>query len=443
MRVARKGFSGRARKGAMQSRSDLLNALSRMASSPQRTASIAVIGVDRFSRLRGAIGYELAEQLVLDLAQRTLRNLPGAVVARLAPDTIGVAFQVAGDWKDVHAHLVHLSGILEQSHSLAGHRVNVNIRIGFTLKGGDAGQNDTLLQYAEIALDQAREQAEQVKRFSMSEFGDPLNRLALMTDLRHAVSNSEMTLHYQPQLQTSTGKIVAAEALVRWVNPKRGMVPPDHFIPTAEETGLIGELTEWVIVRAAEDAQRLSAMGHPLRIGVNISGRLICDPVFARRAKEIATSVPGCLTFEVTESIAIQDWATALRTLREFEDIGIRISIDDYGSGVSSLAYVQQIPAQELKIDRQFITQITTTNRDPLLVRSTIELGHALDFEVVAEGVEDSETLALLTQMGCDLLQGYHIGAPMPIDHLVAYLKNRDKHGSSSADPRSTLLTIS
>lgn len=426
----------------MQSRNELLGKLSNLAPELRRSTSIAVIGIDRFSRLRGAIGYELAEQLVLNLIERVKHTISGANIARLAPDALGVVFRSPGDGKDVKARLEGLVTVLEQTYALAGHRVNASVRIGYAIKSGEAVVGDVLLQNAEMALDQAREDAEQVKQFSIEEFGDPLSRLALMDDLRSAVSKNEMTLHYQPQMHARSGTIVSAEALVRWQSPTRGLVPPDHFIPTAEETGLIGELTEWVIARAAKDAERLNDLGHSLRLGVNLSGRLVCDPGFAQRAKAIAAPIAKHLTFEVTESIAIQDWSCALQTLREFEAIGIRISIDDYGSGVSSLAYVQQIPAQELKIDRQFITQITLANRDPLLVRSTIELGHALDFEVVAEGVEDRETLALLTMMGCDLLQGYFIGAPMPMDLLIDYLQRREKQAIKPSGYIGPLLSL-
>jgi len=159
-------------------------------------------------------------------------------------------------------------------------------------------------------------------------------------------------------------------------------------------------------------------------MSVNISTQLLCDPGFVGNAVRLLTGAPGRMTFEITETAAIRDWDTTLATLRQFADLGVRLAIDDYGSGMSSLAYVQQLPAHELKIDKQFITQITNAHRDPLLVRSTIELGHALEFDVVAEGVEDAATLALVTIMGCDLAQGYYLARPMPLPVLLTWLND-------------------
>ncbi|MEZ5938417.1 MAG: EAL domain-containing protein [Hyphomonadaceae bacterium] len=171
-------------------------------------------------------------------------------------------------------------------------------------------------------------------------------------------------------------------------------------------------------------AKRLEAEGYPLRIAINVSGRLLTDRRFVETTMEILQQAPNRISFEITESAAIDDWKIALHHLKLFANAGVRISIDDYGAGVSSLAYVQQLPAQELKIDRSFISHLTHSHRDPLLVRSTIELGHALELEVVGEGVEDAETLALLSMMGCDLVQGYFIGYPMPLDELLEFLRS-------------------
>jgi EAL domain-containing protein (putative c-di-GMP-specific phosphodiesterase class I) len=200
-------------------------------------------------------------------------------------------------------------------------------------------------------------------------------------------------------------------------------VSPSLFIAAAEETDQIRHLTEFAIQQALEDSRSLERDGFPMRIGVNISSRLLTDRDFVEHALRLINGASERVTFEITETAVVDDWKIALENLELFSAAGVRLALDDYGSGLSSLAYVQQLPIHELKIDQCFITQLTTTHRNPLLVRSTIELGHALDLEVVAEGVEDAETLALLTVMGCDLAQGYFLGRPMPLPKLVDYLR--------------------
>jgi EAL domain-containing protein (putative c-di-GMP-specific phosphodiesterase class I) len=201
------------------------------------------------------------------------------------------------------------------------------------------------------------------------------------------------------------------------------MVSPADFIPVAEETGMIGDLTLWAISQALRDLEIISASGRDMRIAVNFSGRLLSDQGFIELVRDRIRGRENQLTIEITESSEIEDWAIALKSLEAFAAAGMRISIDDYGSGLSSLAYVRQLPAHELKIDRMFVSQLTESYRDPLLVRSTIELGHALELEVVAEGIEDVETLALLSMMGCDMVQGYHLARPMKLDALLSYLE--------------------
>ncbi len=384
--------------------------------------AVIVVGVDRFARVRGAIGYGLAEMLVGELGKRIDNFAHCQHTARLAPDCIGVAMFVPANERACSQALSELHSALEQPMTLQGHRIHVGIRIGHAIWNSPELSTTDVLHQAEMALDQARESARPIQQFSTEEYGDPLSRLILLDEMRDGLARDEMQLLYQPQVRTRTGEVAGVEALIRWNHPVRGLVPPNHFIPTAEETGQIRDITEWAIARALEDSDRIRAFGHEISMGVNISSRLLGDPTFLDRTERLIKGRSGNLTFEITESSEIHDWPMAIRILRTLSDWGVRISIDDYGSGMSSLAYVQQLPAHELKIDRLFVTQLTSSHRDPLLVRSTIELGHALELEVVAEGIQDAETLALLTMMGCDIVQGYFIGVPQPVDQLIDYL---------------------
>lgn len=409
----------------MYSRHELLSWCKELRTTQQsdrHCVAVVVAGVDRFSRVRGAVGYGLAEMLVSELGKRIDNFAHYQHTARLAPDCIGVAIVVPADQRGCNQTLTELQNALEQPMSLQGHKIHVGVRLGYALWDSSELSTTDLLHHAEMALDQARESSRPVQLFSTEEYGDPLSRLTLLDELRDGLARDEMQLLYQPQVRTRTGEVSGVEALIRWNHPIRGQVPPNHFIPTAEETGQIRDITTWTISRALHDADVIRAAGHDISMGVNISSRLLGDPSFLDRTERLIRGRAGRLTFEITETSEIHDWPLAIKILRTLSEWGVRISIDDYGSGMSSLAYVQQLPAHELKIDRLFVTQLTSSHRDPLLVRSTIELGHALELEVVAEGIQDPETLALLTMMGCDLVQGYFIGVPQPIDQLLDYL---------------------
>lgn len=391
---------------------------------PEGETAFVTIGVERFSRIRGSIGYTLAERVISHLAARARKYFQGAPITRLGPDVLGVAMVKSPSVETWARLLQGLQTALEAPILAEGAPIRVSVRIGYvTSVGGLAIPAGDLLNQAEIALDQARETSHLIQRFSLEQYGDPLGRLSLLADLRDSLVRNELRLVYQPQVRCRSGEVASAEALMRWDHPARGMVSPVEFIPVAEETGMIGDLTLWAISQSLKDLEVISASGRGMRIAVNFSGRLLSDQGFIELVRERIRGREHQLTLEITESSKIEDWAIALRSLEALASAGMRISIDDYGSGLSSLAYIRQLPAHELKIDRMFVSQLTESYRDPLLVRSTIELGHALELEVVAEGIEDVETLALLSMMGCDMVQGYHLARPMKLDALLTYLE--------------------
>lgn len=253
-------------------------------------------------------------------------------------------------------------------------------------------------------------------------YGDTNKRNHLVEALRCAISADEIELYYQPQLRLRQRTMESAEALMRWNSPKLGVVPADQFIPLAEDSGDIGILTEWAVARAIRDHGALAAAGHQIRFAVNLSATVASNAGLVDRLLKQIAKAPKAISLELTESAIFENPELAITNLRRFAEAGVRVAIDDYGTGMSSLSYIQRLPVHELKIDRMFISKLTSSHRDPLLVRSTIELAHALDFEVVAEGVEDAETLALLSVMGCDSAQGYFVGAPMALGDFTAFL---------------------
>ncbi|OXE36725.1 MAG: hypothetical protein CGW95_06035 [Phenylobacterium zucineum] len=279
------------------------------------------------------------------------------------------------------------------------------------------------MECAALALGHAQGYHQKVVGFREEDRTKAAARLLMLGDLRRAISGDELFLVYQPKLNTRSNTIHSVEALIRWNHPVRGLIPPDEFIGAAEETGLVADLTRWVLVRAIEEQALLAEHGHSIEVYINLSGRLVADKGFIDWAIEtIATRAEGQIGIEITETAVIDDPETALAHLHALADAGIKIAIDDYGSGLSSLAYLKQLPANELKIDQMFISGLTSSHRDPLLVRSTIDLAHALEMVVTAEGVNNPGALALLRMMGCDHVQGFMISKPVTLTDLEIFL---------------------
>jgi EAL domain-containing protein (putative c-di-GMP-specific phosphodiesterase class I) len=249
---------------------------------------------------------------------------------------------------------------------------------------------------------------------------------SLADDLSDAIERNEFFLVHQPKMRARSGEVNAVETLVRWRHPIRGLIGPNDFIALAEEKGEMRRLTEWVIRQTIVEQASLAACGHSITFNVNISARVLPDRDFAEWALATVSAASGPIGFEITETAMIADPEGALRNLHLFADAGIKVAIDDYGAGLSSLAYLKQLPAHELKIDRMFISGLSSSHRDPLLVRSTIDLAHALDMEVTAEGVDSPAALALLKVMGCDVIQGFLIAMPMALGDLRAFLDARE-----------------
>ncbi|RYG35437.1 MAG: EAL domain-containing protein, partial [Burkholderiales bacterium] len=236
------------------------------------------------------------------------------------------------------------------------------------------------------------------------------------------IISGELFLAHQPKFDLRRGAVCSAESLLRWRHPVVGMIPPDRFIGMAEETGHIRPLTDWVLDKAIADQRELRKEGCDMTLSINVSGRLITNEQFTERALRQIRRADARICFEITETAVIDNPALAVTVMNELRDAGVGISIDDYGSGLSSLSYLRTIPAQELKIDKVFVQGMAPGNSDALLVKSTIDLAHSLGMAITAEGVETAEVLALLQAMGADTAQGYFIARPMPLDALVAFM---------------------
>lgn len=390
------------------------------ATKPQRLF-LAAIGVDRFAHIRGAIGYAHAGGIIRRLGARLARLVPNAPMARLSNEALAVAF-LADDEADARKRCSALIANLEQSVSLEGHVVDVTISIGVAWPRGDKETPAEMIERASIALDQARAARVNIAFFDEAAYGDPARNLSLMGEMRKALNTGDIFLAHQAKYNFRTLAIDSVETLVRWRHPTRGMIAPDLFVPMAEETGHVRALTEWVLTHAITEQQALADAGYPLAMSINISGRLLSDADFMQFALRAVKETPHQLCFEITETAVIEDPKQALQNIELLAANGVRISIDDYGSGLSSLSYLKQLPAHELKIDKIFIQSLTNSQRDALLVRSTIDLAHGLGMKVTAEGVENPAAFSLLAAMGCDMAQGYLVARPSPLADLLVLL---------------------
>ena len=390
------------------------------------TLVFAALGVDRFQHVRGAIGYTLTGALIGEVGAALQRLRPGDPIGRISNGIVGVAFTVR-DLEEARRIAAHLQQALEAPIHLGEHTVDVTLTVGLAAYLEHADRPGGLINRATVAIDQARERNRKLNVFDAKAYGDPAAKLSLMSEMLGAIASGNITIHLQPKSDLRLGRTTGVEALARWNHPDRGMVPPDEFIPLAEETGHIRTLTDHVMALAIAQQAALASAGHVVAMSVNISGRLLSDPEFAEDLLSMTRTAAGEIWLEITETAVIANPALALQMIDRFVSAGLKISIDDYGSGLSSLAYLKQIRAHELKIDKAFIIGMADSQRDALLVRSTIDLAHSLGLKVTAEGVETATAHALLTGMGCDLAQGYLIARPMPLDGLMAFLGRETK----------------
>ena len=323
-----------------------------------------------------------------------------------------------------------------------GLRLSVGVKGGCAVCPDDSADAATLLRHAFIAFDQADRDVCGMAVYSS--LANPYNprRLTLMTDLRRAIENDELVLHFQPQMTLASGRISGAEALLRWPHPEHGLIPPDEFIELAERAGLMRPLTDWVITQALGFIKRLECAGHAVNVAVNISPLSLRDPDFADRVLgriEQAGVPTGRLVIEVTETAAMADPELTRTQLDKLQQAGVRLSIDDFGTGHSSLAYLSTLPVHEIKIDRSFVMNMIDSSNNDTIVRTTIDMCHALGYEVVAEGVENQAILDRLAELGADLIQGHHLLRPEPAKRVLAWL---DEFHQPEGDKRRAAKTI-
>ena len=384
---------------------------------------LATAAIEQFDSIRDAIGIEAVSELVGQSAARIESRIDGSVY-RIAPDIL--AWVQPGDSNIAAGSLIlEITELFREPVQIRDGGVDVRLTVGLD-RDSIANGIVPKIERALAAITTARAAGDTCHWYQGA---DPVVRrqLSMMGELRRGMAAGEVTVAYQPKLDLKSGKITHAEALVRWHHPVDGPISPDRFIPLAESSGVISELTNFVLRTVVADCARLSATGRQMCAAVNISATDIATAGFAANVKAVLSEfeVEACnLALEVTESAIIRSTATAISVLTELRKLGIGMSIDDYGTGQSTLSYLKKLPVNELKIDKSFVTAICANENDLIMVRSTIDLAHELGLKVVAEGVEDAATLQLLQSLGCDFAQGYFIGRAMPFDELTAMAEN-------------------
>jgi diguanylate cyclase (GGDEF)-like protein len=390
-----------------------------------QTTAVVVADVDRFKEVNDALGHQNGDALLRELGVRLAGAVrTGDTVARLGGDEFGLVLAGIGE-PEIPVLLDRLRAAIEAEVTVGDLPISAEASFGYAVAPADGGDVDVLLRRADVAMYHAKGSRTGTTRYDPRHDHFDVGKLALVGELRRAIEADELVLHYQPKAELRTGRVCAVEALVRWQHPQRGMVPPDAFLPVAEQTGLIEPLTRWVLATALGQIGRWQGAFAGLTMAVNVSARNISRTDFADTvAAALATAGvdPERLVLEITETALMADPEVAAEVLARISDTGVRVSVDDFGQGQTSLAYLSRLPLHELKIDKAFVTDLPDNPAHAAIVRSVVDLGHNLGLQVVAEGVETHEAVAVLTATGCDVAQGYLLARPMPPADLPEWL---------------------
>jgi diguanylate cyclase (GGDEF)-like protein len=387
--------------------------------------AVMMMDLDRFKEINDALGHDTGDALLREVGERLRRRLEGrGAVARLGGDEFAMLVGVDSA-EDAAAAGHELVRELEQPVHIGHLTLHPRASIGIALAPEHGDDSGTLLRRADVAMYAAKQARSGVRIYRATDDQNTPQRLALIGDLRDAIERQEIVVVFQPKVDPATGVVVGAEALSRWFHAEHGFLAPDLFVPLAEHSGLVRPLTLHVLDVALRNCAAWHRAGHRLHVAVNLSPNTLLDDTLPDVIVQLlaGNDVPAAaLTLEITESTLMADPEGSLGTLNRLRGLGIKISIDDFGTGYSSLGRLRELPIDEVKIDKSFVRNAAHDHRDRALVRSTVELGHALDLHVVAEGVEDEHTYAFLVRTGCDTVQGYYIAKPLPADQFTAWL---------------------
>jgi diguanylate cyclase (GGDEF)-like protein len=399
----------------------------RSAQRRKRLAAVMVMDLDRFKEVNDTLGHFHGDIVLQRIATR-LQNMlrPDEVVARMGGDEFAILLPDLEDEQLARKVAKRILKSLEDAISVSGLALQVEASIGIAVFPTHGDNVDSLLRAADVAMYVAKEERSGFEFYAADEHQHDASSLALIGEMRRAMDAGELVLHYQPKLQLENGEVRSVEALARWQHPERGMLSPDEFIPLAEHSSLLRPVTLYLIETAARQCRAWHSQGHKLSVAVNLSVVNLLDlqlPVDLGHVLSEARLEPQYLELEITESTIMKDPRRALEILTRLSEMGIKLSIDDFGTGYSSLAYLKQLPVDAIKIDKSFVLKMGEDAGSATIVQSTIDLGHNLGLNVVAEGVEDEESYARLATLGCDIAQGYFLSRALPPEKLTIWLE--------------------
>ncbi len=395
-------------------------------------AAIALLDLDRFKEVNDTLGHGVGDTLLCEISERLLKVAAGrATVARLGGDEFALVIPGVMGPEEATGIVRDIESAISRPVHLAGITLAVTASAGVSLAPEHGNNVATLLQRADIAMYHAKERRSGIEMYSASHDSSMQRKLMLGGQLTEALaSGKQLSLVYQPIAKFATGEVVRLEALSRWYHPDHGQVPADEFISIAEQMGLIGQITDFVLREGLRQLATWRAKGYELGLTVNLSGQDLADHSIVRK---IASRLhdcglpPGALSLEVTETEVMADVREASRVLAELGELGVRIALDDFGTGYSSLAYLHSLPLDELKLDRSFVNNIAANESNAIIVRSSIAMAHSLGLSVVAEGAENELTCAMLADAGCDALQGYYLSPPLSAADLTRWLSTKPR----------------
>ena len=385
--------------------------------------AIAIVDLDRFKEINDTLGHDSGDVVLVELARRLTRSVShGDTVARLGGDEYGLILRGVNDAESLSSRI---RGVLDHDVEVGALRLIIEASIGFVVAPEDGTDVEELLQRADVAMYVAKTKQIEVVRYDVRDDHYNADNLSLIGELRRGIDAGELVLHYQPKVLAINGRIEAVEALARWEYPVHGILSPDRFIPLAEHTDLIDNLTTWALTTALTQINELGPAAADQAVAVNVSARNLARADFAQRVVGILDrlGVPAQrLMVEITETALLTDPIRAASVLGELAAAGVNISLDDFGCGQTLLGYLSALPLHELKIDKSFVTDMTADRSHDAIVRSIIDLGHNLGLRVVAEGVETSGVLLRLRASGCDVVQGFLLARPMTFDQLAVWM---------------------
>ncbi len=392
--------------------------------------ALMVMDLDRFKEVNDTFGHHFGDVLLKQVAQRLVNQMKqGDTVARLGGDEFAVVLTSAQDANGAAASARRILNTLQQAFVVEGQVLEVGASIGIALYPQHGADVRTLMRRADVAMYAAKSASLGYSFHSQDHEPRSADQLSLIVELRQAAERNELELYYQPKLHLRSGLMTRAEVLLRWNHPRRGLLAPSAFIPAAERTGMIKAMTDWILDRALAEVRHWHDAGAPVHVAVNVSAKSLHEQTLPQKvhaALEKWGIDPRFLKIEITESSIMADPAHALAILAMLQSMGVRLSVDDFGTGFSSLTHLRQLPIDEIKVDKSFVLGMSTSEADAAIVQTVIDLAHNLGKQVCAEGVEDEGTWKRLCDMGCDLAQGYWIARPLPAHELDRWLAEND-----------------